>query len=141
MKRFATVWGATVLLALAVVGCSEQELQRWDRTMADVCDVGQTIGGLPDSPAGPLIPAEVRLIMEILGLGTAAAWGLWQKLRKDGVLAEKQSLALAAKAIVNAIERTPQNTQRAVKAKVGEEMARMKIRDAGSAEVEKLKSG
>jgi len=141
MKRFAAIWSATILLALAVVGCSEQELQRWDGYVADACDVGQTVGSLPDSPAGPLIPAEVRLIMEILGLGTAAAYGIWQKLRKDGVLAEKRSLTLTAKAIVNAIERLPQGPQAAVKSTIGEEMARMRIRDAGSAEVEKLKTG
>jgi len=141
MKRFAAVWGATILLSLGLLGCSEQELQRWDGYVADACDVGQTIGALPDSPAGPLIPAEVRLIMEILGLGTAAAYGIWQKIRKDGVLAEKQSLTLTAKAIVNAIEKLPAEPQELVKSNVGAEMARMRIRDAGSAEVEKLKTG
>jgi len=129
------------LLTIGAAGCAEEDLQRVDRALADVNAVGQTVSGLPDSPAGALIPPGVRTIMEILGLGTAAACAFWQKIRKDGILAEKQTLQLTTRAIVAGIEDVDQAARAAIKEAVAAQMARRNIRDSGRKQVRELKNG
>jgi len=135
------IFAFTVAGCIGLAGCDALELQRMDEIMADVNAVGQTIGQIPDSPAGALIPVEVRTIMEVLGLGAAAAYGFWMKLRRDGVLADNQKLRLTGKAIVAGIERLDGGAQAAAKEAVGAEMAARHIRDTGRAMVEELKTG
>jgi len=138
LLRIAAVCG---VLTLSAAGCNEEQLKKGDAITRDANAIGQAISDLADSPAGALIPPGVRAIMELLGLGTAAAVVAWQKIRKDGILNEKQKLTLTTKAIVDGIERLGGNEQVKVKAAVREEMARRNIRDTGRQVVEELKTG
>lgn len=99
-------------------GCNEEQLLRVDKIVADVNTAGQGVAAIPDGPAGALIPVDVRFIMELLGIGAAAAYGIWQKIRASGVLAEKQDLSVTLKAVVDAIDTTGGEPAENVKANV-----------------------
>jgi hypothetical protein len=92
----------TVLLLAA--GCGEQRLSRIDRLVADVNQTGQAIAAIPDGPAGPVIPDELRLILELVGVGTAGAYGLWQRIRASRLLERKQNITATLADVVKVIE-------------------------------------
>lgn len=85
-------------------GCNEEQLRRVDQAVADVNTAAQGVAAIPDGPAGALIPPEVAIIMELLGIGAAAAYGIWQKIRASGVLARNADLSVTLKAVVDAID-------------------------------------
>lgn len=72
----------------AAGGCNEEQLLRVDKAVADVNTIGQGVAAIPDGPAGALVSPDVHFIMELLGIGAAAAYGIWQRIRASGVLAD-----------------------------------------------------
>lgn len=102
----------TLLLA---AGCSEEQLAKVDKGLADANEVhgqaDQVLDALRASPAGPLIPAAVYQIMELLGIGLTAAVALWKTLVASGLLQKNQTLAgknedlvTTLKALVDGVE-------------------------------------
>jgi len=135
------IWTVALLCSLLTAGCTEEELAGIDRAVADVNAVAETVAALPESPAGPLIPPNVRVILELIGVGGAAAVVSWQKIRAGLLRTQNQTLQLTGKAIVAGVDRAPPSAATAVKAAISAEMDRLQIRDTGRATVEELKSG
>lgn len=99
-------------------GCNEEQLRRIDHAIADVNTATQGIAAIPDGPAGALIPREVTIIMELLGVGAAVAFGVWQKIRASGILERSEDLSVTLKAVVDAIDKTGGQEAENVKANV-----------------------
>jgi len=104
MRRFMMI--AAVCCCLAG-GCTESQLEQGDAIVRDVNNIGQAIDQVASGPAGALIPPQVRQIMQLLGIGAAAAYGIWQKIRADlakqdtrGVIASVDTL-LAGPQVAN----------------------------------------
>ena len=130
-----------IVFVFVVAGCTAEQIASIDQGVADANAIAQTIGGLPGSPAGPLIPAPIRAILELVGIGGAAAYGIWQNARKKLLQNANDRLKLTGKAIVAGVDRAPPNTAEEVKALISAEMDRLAIRDAGRATVKELKQG
>ena len=67
-----------IVLLFVLAGCTADQIAGIDRGVADANAIAQTIGGLPDSPAGPLIPPPVRTVLELVGVGGATVKELKQ---------------------------------------------------------------
>jgi hypothetical protein len=93
-----------VATLLAAPGCSERQLAEIDRAAQDANTVGQGVTALAHGPAASLIPAQVRQIMELLGIGLAGALAVWKWLLASGLLKKNQNLTVTLKAIVDGIE-------------------------------------
>ena len=109
MKRIAIIMAVCFLLA---GGCTEGQLDRGDAIAADVNSVGQAIGQVADGPVGDLLPPGVRQIMQLLGIGAVAAFGVWQKIRGD--LAKQDTKGVIASVDTLLISDQVSNTKKAV---------------------------
>lgn len=118
-------------------GCSEENLKTADKIVADVNAVAQTLAEVPDSPAGPMIPAQVRAILELIGVvGAGAALG-WQKVRGSQILGTLKAVAAG----VERVEKADANVGATVKARIGEVMEERQIERQGRAIVNQAKRG
>lgn len=128
-SHFLILVGLVAGLALFAAGpsCSPDQLQRADRIIADVNTAGRGVAAIPDGPAGALIPPEVRLIMELLGVGAAVAFGLWQRVRASGLLETKQGLDVTLRAIVDAIDQAEPTAADPVKTQILANMLQRRI--------------
>jgi hypothetical protein len=85
-------------------GCTEEQIAKIDKGVADANTAAQGLAAIPDGPAGALIPPQVRIIMELLGVGLAAAFGIWQKIRASGLLLKNSDLVTTIRAVVDGID-------------------------------------
>jgi hypothetical protein len=116
-------------------GCNEEQLRRIDRVVADVNTAGQEVAAIPDGPAGALIPAEVRIIMELLGIGAAAAFGIWQQIRASRVLERNTDLSVALRAVADGIDQAGESGQNA-KAQIMAVMMQRRVYDTADVVVD-----
>lgn len=95
-------WTFQAIIFLVVVlgppGCTDPQRREIDRIIADVNQVGQGIAAAAHGPAAPLIPPELRLIMELVGIATAGAYGTWQTMRNRRLNGQLNGLSQVAKA-------------------------------------------
>jgi hypothetical protein len=102
---FFIVWALVLaFVGLGGSGCDETQLQRIDRIVADANTAGQGVAAIPEGPAGALIPPDVKMIMELLGVGLAMAYAIWQQLRASGVLRKNADLSVTLKAVADGID-------------------------------------
>ena len=126
----------TILTLLILPGCDEF-WQRGDEIVRDVNDIAGTAQVLLDSPAGQMIPPDLKLYG---ALGVALANGLvitWQELRN-------RNMKKTTRAIVKGIEHTanPEKATSEVKANIREEMmwqGGQKFYDRANKTIDKLK--
>lgn len=95
----------------AMGGCQSEQAGRIDQAVADVNAAAQTLGPAVTTVAGPALGTIVGALTTLIGIAAAT----WQTLRKARVL---ETLGL----IVNAVNKTPDETQAAVKAAVQTDM-------------------
>jgi len=130
-------------LAAAVViaaGCSVEELAWWDRAFADVNEVGQGVAAVAEGPAGDMIPAPFRGLLELVGLATGGIALTWQEIRRRKLLEREQAVTQTAKAIVRGVENASPEVGLPAKASIGQAMKDAGCYDAGRAVVNSLKS-
>jgi len=136
MKRWAHVLILAVvsasILAVGVGGCSEENLTTADKVIADGNTVGQAAARLPDA-LGPLIPPSIVAILKSLGLVGAAAFSVWQEIRRRGLLT-------TGKVLTRAIESTDPETAGRVKMAVETEARKANAEPKVRATVKKLKA-
>ena len=126
---------AAILICLP--GCNKKQLDRTDRTIADANDVVSGIGALLESPAGGLLPPDLR-IYGAAGIAIASiALNSWQKVRSN-------LMTKTTKAIVKGIEREEKacgkpNPVNPIKESIGQEMIAAGIFDKGNQIVDQLK--
>lgn len=138
------VLAGTISISLAFFlfagsGCTDQQLAQIDKAVADANQVGQGIAQIPDGPAGALIPPQVQLIMELLGLSGAVAFGLWQKIRASGLLEKNADLVTTIRAVVDGIDASgPQADP--VKAAIKTTMEKRHVYDVADATVDENRS-
>lgn len=124
---FFTVVLASVLFAGS--GCSPEQLQQIDRAVADANTIGQGIAAISDGPAGVLIPPEIRAIMVLLGVGAAAAYEIWQRIRLARVLERNQDLDVTLRALGDGIDQASPKAADDVKAQILAVMMQRRIYD------------
>ena len=124
---------------LAGTGCTDQQLAKMDKAVADANQVAQGVAEIPDGPAGSLIPPQVQLIMELLGVGAAIAFGLWQKIRASGVLAKNADLVTTIRAIVDGIDASGAAAAE-VKSTIKTVMEKRHVYDTADAVVDEMRS-
>jgi hypothetical protein len=137
---FFAVWSVVLAFVLSAgAGCTEEELARIDRGVADANTIGQGIAAIPDGPAGALIPPEVRIIMELLGVGLAAAFGIWQKIRASGLLSKNADLVTTIRAVVDGIDASGSKAE-PVKVAIQNVMQKRHVYDTADAIVDQNRS-
>jgi hypothetical protein len=81
----------TLTLLLAIVGCSEEQRQRVDKLTSAVESVTQSGQAFMESPAGQIVPIEIRSIVEICGavaMGLVVAWRDYRRKQAQTALEE-----------------------------------------------------
>jgi hypothetical protein len=136
MKKL--VFGVIVLLA--AVSCTPEQLARMDKAVADANLAAQGGAAIASGPAGPLLPANVRAILELVGIGGAATAIFYQRLRASGVLVKKADLAMTLAAVVDAIDQTDPQHAAAVKGNVKALMKSRQIFNMANAVVDENRS-
>lgn len=116
-------------------GCELQQLERMDRIVSDANDLVAAGGAMLGSPAGALIPPDIRLY-GAAGLAIASVvLNSWQKIR--GNLMKKTT-----KAIVRGIEiadKPRSNPMSAVKSSIKTEMELAGVYDRGNRLIDRIK--
>ena len=123
---------------LIVVGCQEADRIIADRIIADVNSVASSGQMILESPAGQLVPPDVRLYAALglnLIMAGAAAYEKWRL----------HQMTKTAKAIVQGIETAEKqqqgdsNPENPTKTAIATEMRKAHIYDAGNRLVDRLK--
>jgi hypothetical protein len=126
------ILGAVTLIG----GCEEKQLERIDRIITDANDVVSGVGAVLQSPAGALLPPDLRLYGTIGVAIASVGVNAWQKVK--GNLMKKTT-----KAIVKGIEKgqgdPKTNPVSKIKAAIGQEMRTAGIYDKGNQLVDQLK--
>jgi hypothetical protein len=131
----------TLGIGLAVPSCTDEQLRQADRTVKDVNDATRKVKQLAESPEGAaLIPPAVRSILELLGFGGAAAFGIWQKIRASKILEKKQGVDVTLKAVVDAIDQAELKAADPIKAKIKQTMRDREIFTTANAIVDEHRS-
>ena len=128
-----TIFVIGVLLLLP--GCDESQLERMDRIVADANNITATGGLLLESPAGAMLPPDLRLYAAAGVALASIAVNSWQKVRS--VLMTKTT-----KAIVHGIEladKPKTNPMSQVKRSIETEMKLAGVLDRGNKLVDRLK--
>ena len=136
MKRFLNVTMLLFILAGCLAGCDEF-WQKGDEIVQDVNDIAGGARALLESPAGQMLPPNLKLYG---ALGVILANGLvitWQELRN-------RTMKKTTKAIVKGIENTenPDKATSEVKANIANEMLKQggdRFYDKANKIVDKLK--
>lgn len=125
-----------VTILLTVTSCEEQQLERVDKIVTDANSVAAAGGAVLQSPAGALLPPDIRFIGAAALAIASIAFNSWQKVRAN--LMKKTT-----KAIVKGIEAAEQvdkpNPANPVKAAIGDQMRAAGIYDKGNELVDLLK--
>lgn len=147
MRRWFAMLILSLGLSLAILpGCSEEQLSDVDKALADVNSVSEGLSDFARGPAGAVLPPMVRTLMELLGIGAAAALGVWKQIRHN---VTKDAL----KAVVSGVESVSDGTNdvdeaavKVVKDKVADAMKRVSAKKVTvtyaklNAEVDKAKA-
>lgn len=132
-KLTAILFVTLLLLTLFFLGCTPEQRETIDQLAITAEQV--TAGGeaVIDSPAGEVIPPDIKFYLSLAGAVIMTAVSAWQKYRKD-------QLTAATKAIVRGVEQHPDKTVKAeIKEEIKETMTNAGIYLAGNQIVEKLK--
>jgi len=136
-----TVLFCTVVLAsFAIGGCTVDQVDRVDQVAADVNAVGQAITEVSQGPAATLLPPEVIRIMQLLGIGAAAAVAIWQKLKASGLLTRNRQLVATLGAVADGIDQSPPATAKAVKDQIKRRMEQRHVYDTADAIIDSVRS-
>jgi len=135
MKRwaYAIVFSLVSASVLYIGGCTEADLSTADKVVSDANTVSQVLAAVPESAVGPLIPPPVLAVLKLLGCIGAAAFGVWQEIRRRGLLT-------AGKVLVRAVESTDEQTAARVKMAVETESRKANVEPQVRATVKKLKA-
>jgi hypothetical protein len=132
MSKSKKAIALSVVVAAALVltpgGCSPEQQQQADQAAADANTAGQALKDLAESPAGSLIPPQVRIIMELLGIGAMAAFGVWQKIRGAQAQGTSDKLSVTLRAVADAIDQSAPTAANVVKGNVKRVMDDRQIR-------------
>ena len=114
-------------------GCNEQQSDDIDDLAADANAIGKGLQEFAEGPAGDLLPPAVRRIMQMLGIGAAAAYTIWRQM-------QSKTVQQTGSAVLAAIEKLPENQRQDVKAAVKDEMISREIFSKANAIVDALKA-
>lgn len=132
-KLFTTIIFMVILFS---TGCDETQIRRADRIVDDVNDIVTTGRIVLQSPAGALLPPDLKLYGAAAIAIASIVVNSWQKVRAN--LMKKTT-----KAIVRGIESAEQdqepNPTNKVKEAIGTEMKLAGIYDQGNQLVDQLK--
>lgn len=128
-----------LLAGLEMGGCTEQQLAKIDKAVADVNTVAEGVAAIPDGPAGALIPPQVRVILELLGFSGALAIAVWQRVRASGLLAKNADLVTTIRAVVDGIDASGPAAD-PVKASIKTTMEKRRVYDVADATVDANRS-
>ena len=125
-----------IIVTVLTIGCEEQQLERVDKVVTDANSVVTAGEAMLQSPAGALLPPDLRLYGTVALALASIAVNSWQKVRMT--LMKKTT-----KAIVKGIEAAEQvekpNPTNPVKAAIGDQMRAAGIYDKGNEIVDLLK--
>jgi hypothetical protein len=134
-------WGVvSALLLCGAAGCTPEQLGQLDRAAGEVNAVGDAVTQISHGPAAGIIPPDVLAIMEIAGLGLAAAYAVWQRIRASGLLQKNQDLAVTIKAIADGIDASGDKAADDVKAHVLAVMMQRRIYDRADRVVDSVRT-
>ena len=133
MSKIIIVLGVLLLL---LPGCDEQQLGPVDRIVSDVNDSLPTVTAVLQSPAGALLPPDLRLYAAAAVALASIGVNSWQKVR--AVLMTKTTKAIV-KGIEAAGENTKTNPKNLIKDSIKTEMQLAGIYDRGNLLVDRLK--
>ena len=121
---------------LLTQSCEEQQIERADRIVTDANDVVSGVGAVLQSPAGALLPPDLRLYGTIGVAIASIVVNAWQKIKGN-------LMAKTTKAIVKGIESVEKqaktNPANPVKAAIRQQMITAGIFDKGNQLVDQLK--
>lgn len=109
---FGLVAATTVL---TVPSCTESQLQRADRIVADVNAVGTGVRTVTDSPG---VPAPVRTGGELIGGLCALGVLAWREIRASKILEKSNAKSVTLKAIADGVDQAPGPAAAEVKASI-----------------------
>ncbi len=92
-----------VTLLVGALGCTDQQLASIDHAVTDANTAAHGISAVAQGPAGAILPPQVRIIMELLGIGATAALGIWKWLQASGLLKKNQDLVMTLKAVCDGV--------------------------------------
>lgn len=139
--RVGGLWASVALAAVIVAaGCSVEELAWWDQVVADANQVGQGVADVASGPAGGLIPAPFRGLLELIGLAAGGIALTWQEIRRRKLLEREEAVTETARAIVRGVENASPEVSLPAKAAIGKAMQDAGCYDTGRAVVNSLKS-
>lgn len=133
MRQFCLMLACSCLVGIAA-GCSPDQIEKIDKVVGDVNTVADGLSDVASGPAGAVLPADVRLVMKLLGVSAAVALALWQRVRGKAV-------RRTGSAVVAAIESLPSAEKAAVKRAVKSELVKRRMFSKGNKVVEELKDG
>lgn len=128
IEYFVKVGVVLCFLAVILIGCTPEQVDQVDQTLADANSVATGVVDLVRGPAGAVFPPMVRTIAEVLGIGLAAALGLWKQLKHN---LTKDALRAVTKGVENVSDGTNEVDRAAVEAvkeKVRQEMLKLSAR-------------
>ena len=130
-------WFLSILVTMTIVaaGCEERQLERADVIVGDVNDIVAGVGALLESPAGAMLPPDIKLYAAAAVALASIAVNSWQGIK--GNLMKKTT-----KAIVKGIEladKQKANPMSKVKKSIQDEMILAGVFDRGNQIVDKLK--
>lgn len=136
--------GGLLCMVLAAVllsgpGCTDEQLAKIDKAVADANQAAQGIAAIPDGPAGALIPDQIKIIMELLGVGAAVAFGIWQRIRASGLLLKNADLVTTIRAVVDGIDASGEKAE-PVKVAIKSVMEKRHVYDTADAVVDENRS-
>jgi hypothetical protein len=104
MRRVGFLGVVLAFVLLAGPGCTDEQLAKIDKVVTDANTAAQGVAQIPAGPAGSLIPDEIKIIMQLLGVGAVVAFGIWQKIRASGLLEKNADLTTTIRAVVDGID-------------------------------------
>ena len=81
MKRWMLFTIVVVVIVCGLAACTEDQMQVADKAAGTAADVVQTAEGVVNSPAGFLIPPDIRLVISLAGALVLGAANGWQAFR------------------------------------------------------------
>jgi hypothetical protein len=121
-------------------GCSPEQLTQADKTMTDVNEIGRAVDQFVASPAGNTLPPVIRMIMELLGVGALAAFGIYKQIRLGQVQGKSDQVSLTLRAVADAVDKLTPSVAKAVKGQVREVMDDRQIRSLADPIVDEHRS-